>query len=85
MQLLFIVLPMFCTCSVCVLQGQKNGGEGDNRGQDRLLSRYLDHLCHVCGIVSGITQILGSAYGRVAAWMAQVEIQVLCEGPAMSP
>lgn len=81
MQLLFIVLPMFCLCTARA----KEWGEGDNRGQDRLLSRYLDHPCHVCGIVSGITQILGSAYGRVAAWMAHVEIQVLCEGPAMSP
>ena len=54
-------------------------------GQDRLLSRYLDHPYHVCVFVLGITQIFGSVYGRVAAWMVHVEIQVLREDPAMSP
>ena len=79
---------LYCQCSVCVLQGQKNGvGEnlGLGLGQDRLLSRYLYHPYHVCGVVSGITQIFDSIYCLVSAWMAQEEIQVLREDPAMSP
>ena len=77
---------LYCQCSVCVLQGQKNGG-GENLGlgQDRLLSRYLYHPYHVCGVVSGITHIFDSIYCLVSAWMAQEEIQVLREDPAMSP
>jgi len=35
----------------------------------------------VCGVASGITQIFGSVYGLVVAWMDQVEIQVLRVDP----